>query len=125
MPADSYITEDGYLVSRGDTVRIMDGGGRRHGEGVVTKIGSTLVHIEQYGQVTTFYRNTQQRRDGWPGYFETLQQAADLEQREIATKALRNFGVELHYGSRATWPAKKVAALLEAVRQIQGEVPDA
>jgi hypothetical protein len=102
----------------GDVVEVW-GGGRRSYDGVVDKVGPKLVHVVVHGHITKFIRETQQRRDGYPGHFKTQAQAAEAIQRQSLIEELRQNGIEVQWHIR--WDTSDLAKLMDAVSLIRSE----
>jgi hypothetical protein len=110
-----------YEVAIGDTVA-MHSGGRWRSEGKVVKIGPKLVHVQDPGgHITQYRRDTQQRNDGYPGYFQTMAQEESRKLRDEAESRLRAVGVELRVGHGPKWPTALLTKLADAAEQIQFE----
>ena len=108
-----------YEVAVGDTV-LEYHGGRRATNGTVTKIGPKLVHVEaSYGAVTTYLKDTQQRRDGYPGHFMTLRQRSDKDREQAARELLRAHGLQIDWGTSPSWTVEQLERLTEAVVAIR------
>lgn len=110
--------EDEYEVAVGDMV-LEYAGSDRHTEGEVTKIGPKLVHVTRWGKTTAYIKETQQRRDGYPGYFHTLKQQADLARETAAKGVLRAHGVGVGSYVHPQWTVDQLERLVEAVAAIR------
>lgn len=117
-----------YAVAVGDTV-VQSYGGRTTREGTVLKIGTKRIYVGgEFGITTAYERDTQQRCDGRPGNFQTLQQVADRKLELEARGRLLVHGVMINYpaglGSPDYWPGKlrwtaqQLVELVKAVEQI-------
>lgn len=125
MP-ESYVTEEGFIVSRGDPVEVRSYSSAGLNTGVVVSIGTRLVHIGPPGggRTTAYFRKTRQRQDGCSGYFEPLAQAEERRLRDsVRTSLLGLYDIDFRRdpapGGRAYWTTDELVALLEAVRQIK------
>jgi anionic cell wall polymer biosynthesis LytR-Cps2A-Psr (LCP) family protein len=114
------ITRNRWEVNVGDQVWISSGGRGSRLE-TVNKIGSKLVHVSDSGRgLTSYYLETGQRRDGYPGGFTTQAQRSDDSRRSAVVTTLRDtFGVEIN--SRATWTADALETLLDVVGEIDAK----
>lgn len=112
-----------YDIAVGDSVFIWGVGSKNRSLGVVEKIGSKLVHISEGGfRTTAYYRDTQERRDGYPGRFRTALQVVNAERRDAAVVTLRDHGIDFYWARSGNWSADQLVALVEAVQAIH---PDA
>lgn len=110
--------EQEYEVAVGDTV--LEQNGRSVNEGTVTKIGRKLIHVTtSHGSVTTYYKDTRQRSDGYPGYVQTLAQKADSERRKAAKELLRAHGIQPEWTAEPPWTVDQLERLVEAVVAIR------
>lgn len=107
-----------YTITVGDPVKVW-GGRTRSYDGVVRKIGHTLIHIESPAGQVAYRKDDQQRRDGYPGYFKTVDQVIDLTRRAAATDALRFYGVGIELHRRDTWTTDELAELAAYVIELR------
>lgn len=107
----------------GDEVIVTDGGHRQN-VGIVRKIGPKLVHISGPHDERTsgYYLDTQTRRDGYPGQFQTLGQHEEEARCKAARKALsQEHSVEVYQiYAKPSWTADQLEELLQAARRIRG-----
>ena len=108
----------------GDEVVVSDGG-RRQTMGIVRKIGNKLVHISGPDGTRTsgYYLDSQTRRDGYPGYFQTLGQYDQDTRKMAARKALsEEHSIEVfQLYAKPPWTADQMEELLLAARRIRGQ----
>ena len=110
---------DAYTIAVGDTVRVQ-GGTRGWRDATVEKIGHKLVHISEHGQVTAYWRDGQNRRDGHPGYFQTAAQVENSERRDGVVRVLREcHGIEFKFGAIHEWSTAQLEALEGAANTIR------
>lgn len=113
MPTEEELA----AVAVGDAVKVIHGN-RSWLDARVTKVGPKLVHITEGGhRIDTYYRDTQMRRDGYPGRFVTLAQFKDRDRRAAATAALRENDLELRTGS--SWSTDQLVALAGFVEHLK------
>lgn len=108
--------QDAYEVKVGDIVKYTDGS-RRWRNGTVVKVGPKLVHVNVGYAIEKFRRDGQQRQDGFPGGFRTLEQYQYAEDLTAVINQLREHGILIQVLGR--WPLSKLRRLITEVQAIQ------
>lgn len=108
--------QDAYEVKVGDIVKYTSGD-RRWRDGTVVKVGPKLVHVNTGGRIDKYERDGQQRQDGYPGSFQTLEQLQYAQDWTAAINKLREHGILIQVLGR--WPLSKLEKLVAAVLAIQ------
>lgn len=97
-------------------------GGRNHHQGTVRTIGPKHIHVENHGRITRYLRETQQRSDGYPGYFMTATQRDQKDRMKVAVALLRTHGIESLPRANPSWTTDQLERLAKAVETIRTPV---
>lgn len=106
----------------GDEVLVFTNPRRPGTPAEVVKIGRTLVHIKQYGQITTYRMDTQHFNGNEVGYgrwFRTHEQHAEDLRDEAARAGLRDAGLSIERGR--TFTTDQLEAIADLVRSFTEE----